>query len=76
MGKYSTILFASPSFLEGAGRLVDFGGFLNVYNESSTPELADARAIAADWCAVGSDLKAALDAGAPGGSDEEQSEEE
>lgn len=54
-------LYARPSILEGLARIVDFFGALQEYNISSTPESADARAIRADWAAVGADLWQALD---------------
>jgi hypothetical protein len=56
----SGILFARPSFLEGIGRLFDFGGTLNQYNDSSTPQEADIKALRADWEAVGDALRTAL----------------
>jgi len=60
LSKYSSLLYAQPSFLEGVGRLVDFAGLLEGYNYSSTPGEADAVAIASDWCAVGEDLRASI----------------
>ena len=57
---FSTFLFASPSFFEGAGRILDFGNTLSQYNRSETPEEADARAFAADWNAIGDDLMLVL----------------
>lgn len=57
---YTDYYFARPSIIEGIGRIVDFFGLLQVYNTSSTPEIADMRAIRADWAAVGSDMKAVL----------------
>lgn len=53
-------LFSRPSFLEGIARLMDFGGTLTVFNTSTTPEHADARAAYEDWRAVGDDLRQAL----------------
>lgn len=53
-------LFAEPSFLEGAARLVDFNGTLNVYNESSTAGEADYIALRNDWLVIGQDFKEAL----------------
>ncbi len=61
MGNYTDFLYARPSFLEGVGRLLDFGGTLNVYNASGSTEEADARALAADWAAVGEDMWDAID---------------
>jgi hypothetical protein len=62
MSDYTTFLFARPSFLEGLARIFDFSGSLNQYNTSKTPDQADARAIHADWHAVGEDLWNALEA--------------
>lgn len=58
MGNY---LFADPSFLAGVGRVLDLGGAFDDYNASPTEALADARAMRADWVAVGRDLQAAMD---------------
>ncbi len=60
MNQLSEFLFARPSFLEGIARIVDFGGFLNEYNTSETPQEADFRALAADWQVVGDDLRTAM----------------
>ena len=61
MGR-SDFLFATPSFLTGAGRALDLFASLEAYsyNMSHTPEEADTRAIASDWCVVGSDLSKAI----------------
>ncbi len=56
----STFLFATPTWREGVGRLVDFGDALTEYNRTSTPEDADTRAAAQDWLAVGDELRAAM----------------
>lgn len=53
-------LFVEPSCLEGAARLIDLGGTMNVYNESETAAEADALAIYNDWRAVGNDLRYAI----------------
>lgn len=53
-------LFARPSFLEGMGRLVDFGNSLNLYNVSDSPEDADWEALLSDWEIVGDDIRRAL----------------
>jgi len=37
MGRYTDLLYARPSFLEGMARVADIGGTLQVYNESPTP---------------------------------------
>lgn len=52
MGKYSTTLFARPSFLGGAASIIDLGGTLVEYNRSDTPEEADAECILLDITAV------------------------
>lgn len=58
--KYSTILFASPSFAEGAARVLDFGDTLTEFNRSPSEDEADAYALASDWNAVIDDLARAL----------------
>jgi hypothetical protein len=58
---HSTFLFATPTWTEGVGRLLDFGDTLTQYNDSVTPEQADYRAIAMDWRAVGADILSAID---------------
>lgn len=57
MGNFADFLFADPSFTEGAARLFDFGGTLQEYNTSPTPEEADALAMHADWTAVGETIR-------------------
>ena len=54
-------LCARPSFLEGVSRLFDFGGTLNEYNRSMTPEQSDYLAVLADWQIIGVDMARALD---------------
>jgi hypothetical protein len=56
-------LFATPSFLTGAGRTLDLGGLLNYssYNFSMTPEEADSWAIGEDWWSVWHDLRKAVE---------------
>jgi hypothetical protein len=55
-------LFATPSFLTGAGRSIDIAAWLEhlSYNISSTPAEADAWATANDWAVVGQDLQRAI----------------
>lgn len=53
-------LYAKPSLVEGIARVLDFGGTLNVYNASASPEEADARATQSDWKRVGQDLATAI----------------
>jgi hypothetical protein len=57
MNKMTSFLFATPSFADGLARTLDMAGDFDVYNESSTPDAADARALWSDWCAVGEDMK-------------------
>jgi hypothetical protein len=54
-------LCPSPSFSEGAARIFDFGDALTTFNYSSSPKLADYRAVAEDWRAVAGDLRRAFD---------------
>jgi hypothetical protein len=50
-------LVGRPSYLEGAARLFDFGGSLDTYNVSRTPQEADARALRSDFAIIGNDLQ-------------------
>jgi hypothetical protein len=52
----SDFLVASPSFASGAGRLLDWYGSYDTYNFSRDGNEADAKAMFADWRAVGQDL--------------------
>lgn len=61
MSPHTRILFPRPSSLEGLGRIFDFSGALNFYNQSRTPAEADYKALEADWSAVGADLWAAVE---------------
>ena len=54
-------LYARPSFLEGASRVLDVGATLQIYNRSMTPEEADAWALYKDFKAVGVDLRHAAE---------------
>ena len=56
----STILFATPSLLEGWARIVDIGDTLSEYNVSPSPEWADAVALWMDWYGVGDDIRTAM----------------
>ncbi|MBN2217568.1 MAG: hypothetical protein JW719_09340 [Pirellulales bacterium] len=58
----SLFLCARPSFVEGASRLLDFGGTLNEYNKSLTAAQADYLAIYSDWRMIGLDFAQILDA--------------
>lgn len=54
-------LFALPSYWEGFGRMLDFGGVLSEYNGSPSPRVADNIAILNDWLAVGLDLRGSIE---------------
>ncbi len=56
----SDFLFARPSFWEGLGRLIDFGGTLTEFNSSPSGPQADRLALEQDWRMVGNDLRAAM----------------
>jgi hypothetical protein len=60
MGRYTDLLYAQPTFLEGIGRLVDFAGTLDDYNVSASPAEADRLAMASDCWAGGEDMKKAV----------------
>lgn len=57
----SDFLFAMPSRLSGVARTLDLGATFDSYNESRTPNEADARALFGDWRAVGRSLLQAMD---------------
>lgn len=57
----SDYLFASPSLLNGLGRIFDPFGTPEPYNWSPSPQAADTLAMAVDWAVVGQDLQNALD---------------
>lgn len=59
MSRESGYLFAGPSFVEGVGRLLDFGGALSQYNYAHSPEEADQMALTMDWEAVGREITTA-----------------
>ncbi len=63
MGKrYATdFLFPRSSWLTGAGSIWNLSGLYYIYNESSSPEEADRKALASDWGMVGQDMQAALE---------------
>ncbi len=54
------LLYATPSFAEGIGRILDFGNTLTEYNTSSYVGQADFLALRADWRAVAADLRGAM----------------
>lgn len=47
-----------PSFLNGMARTIDLFGALNTYDKSDNAQMADAKALRADWSVVMSDLAA------------------
>ena len=42
------------------GAVLDLGGTMAMFNESSTPEEADTLALANDWSTVGKDMRYAV----------------
>lgn len=56
----SDFLVAAPSFVSGAGRLLDWYGLYDLYNVSCNGKEADAKAMFADWRIVGQDLHDAV----------------
>jgi hypothetical protein len=54
-------LFARPSFVSGAARVLDMGGTFDEYNSSETSDEADARALWGDWAVVGEDMRIAIE---------------
>jgi hypothetical protein len=61
MGDLSSILFACPSFIEGAARAFDLSNSMSEYNRSETGELADGRALYADWRLIGDEIRRAME---------------
>jgi len=60
IGHLTGHLYATPSVIEGVGRLFDISGTLSEYNYSEDGEEADYLAIKADWLVVGDDMRAAV----------------
>jgi hypothetical protein len=58
----SDFLFAEPSLVSGAARLLDLYCLFDSYNTSPTGAEADYKALLADWCAVGQDIQRAIEA--------------
>jgi hypothetical protein len=52
----SGFLYATPSFISGAARVLDLYGTFDKYNSSATEREADYKAIWADWSVVGHDI--------------------
>ena len=61
MDSFSDALYATPSFLEGAARIMDVTSSMDAYNSSPTPEEADGVSLAMDWAAVGHYIRSAAD---------------
>ena len=57
MSEWFFFLGARASIFEGAARILDFGDTLTEFNQSVSPEQADATAMRADWETVGADLR-------------------
>lgn len=57
----SDFLFATPSFLMGAGSVLNIAGNYFSFNYSSNNRQADTKAIGSDWGVVGSDIEKAFD---------------
>ncbi len=53
-------LFARPSFVGGMASVFDLGATLQVYNDSPSTDIADARAIMSDWIVTGNDIRSAI----------------
>ena len=56
----SDFLFSRPSPLFGVARFFDFSGTFDEYNESASGDEADAKAMYADWCAVGESFRSSI----------------
>jgi hypothetical protein len=56
----SDFLFVRQSAVSGMARILDFGGTFDAYNDSETPDEADANAMLADWWAVGDSLRSSI----------------
>jgi len=56
----SDFLFATPTFIYGAARVLDLYGVFDAYNSSSTDYEADYKALWSDWSIVGQDICSAM----------------
>ncbi len=61
----SDFLFAQPSLASGVARTLDLWGLYEEFNDSPTPEIADARGLFSDWSIVGEAISEAEDAYQP-----------
>lgn len=60
--RYRTLfLFAKPSFLGGAARVLDLGATMNMHNGSRSGAEADYFALRGDWRMVGTDIARAIE---------------
>lgn len=57
----TSFLFSSPSFLTGAGTVINLAGNYYQYNTSRSDLEADSLAIACDFGVVGEDIRQAMD---------------
>jgi hypothetical protein len=57
----SDFLFAEPSLVSGAARLLDLYCLFDSYNTSPSGPEADYKALLADWSSVGQDIQAAIE---------------
>ncbi len=57
----SSFLFVTPTFLTGAGTVINLAGDYYMYNRSNSGQEADLRAISSDFGVIGNDLRAAIE---------------
>lgn len=57
---YTELLYAQPSLLSGASRVLDVGATFDNYNDKTTYQQADMVALKSDWLAIGQDLHFAI----------------
>ena len=57
----SGFLFSTPSFLTGAGTVINLAGNYYKYNTSPSTLEADLRAIRNDFWVIGDDIRAAIE---------------
>jgi hypothetical protein len=60
IGEQTFRLFDRPSFWSGFAGLLDFRPNIAKYHTSESERQADAQSLAADWVAVGDDLRASI----------------
>lgn len=54
------LLFTQPSFIGGLASILDLGATLSVYNDYSSSEETDFRALYSDWKITGNDIRSAM----------------